>query len=61
MTENNYDGRMHIGDGVYVKYDGYHLVLTANNPITDTVYLDFYVRQALRRVLDQIDKTDEDN
>lgn len=51
---------VHIGDGVYVKYDGYHLVLMANNPVTDTVYLDFYVRQALRRVLDQIDKTEEE-
>lgn len=39
----------YLGDGVYIKNDGYHLVLTAENGIcaTDTIYLDSYVLSAL--------------
>ena len=34
--------KAYIGDGVYVKYDGYHIVVMTNNPDKpdDTVYLD---------------------
>ena len=42
---------VHIGDGVYISFDGYHLILKANNPVTDTVYLDFSVRAELFRIL----------
>lgn len=45
----------HIGDAVYVKYDGYHLIVTANVPTTDTIYLDFGARQELRKAIDAID------
>lgn len=38
---------MHLGDGVYVQYDGYHIVLTANVPTTDTIYLDSHTLYAL--------------
>ena len=41
----------YLGDGVYVKYDGYHLILTANVPTTDTIHLDVHVRSALRELL----------
>ena len=43
----------HIGDGVYVKYDGYHIVLTANVPTTDTIYLDFYTCIELHKTLSE--------
>ena len=51
----------HIGDGVYVKYDGYHLVLMANSHYrpTDTIYLDHYVRSELSRILDGLKDEDE--
>lgn len=46
--------RIHIGDGVYVTWDGYHLVLTANVPTTDTVYLDPKTRKELRELLQKM-------
>ncbi len=45
----------YLGDGVYVKYDGYHLILTANSPTTDTIYLYFGTRQELRKMIDRVD------
>ena len=39
---SNENGWEYIGDGVYVSYDGYHIVLHANsndNP-TDKIYLE---------------------
>ena len=45
--------KVHIGDGVYVENDGYHIILTANVPTTDTIYLDFYTQVALRKLLEQ--------
>ena len=46
----------HIGDDVYVKYDGYHLVLMANSPDkpTDTIYLDHRVRNELAWILNKL-------
>ena len=38
---------VYLGDGVYVKFDGYHIILTANNPTTDTIYLDPHVVNTL--------------
>ena len=48
----------HIGDGVYAKWDGYHLILMANFPDVPTVgiYLDFHVRRQLAKMLEDIDK-----
>lgn len=46
----------HLGDGCYVGYDGYHIVLMANshdNP-TDTVSLDPYVWARLLRWKDRL-------
>ncbi len=45
--------KRHIGDGVYVEYDGYHVVLKANSPDipTDTIHLDAHVQIALRDIL----------
>ena len=55
IDEDHFEPR-HIGDGVYVKYDGFHLILMANSPSnpTDTIYLDHYVRSALSGVLNEI-------
>ena len=46
----------YLGDGLYAKYDGFHIVLMANSHIspTDTVYLDPYVFSALQRFADRI-------
>ena len=53
MDEINSSGyyREHIGDGVYVSEDGYHMILEANVPVTDKIYLDYTVRRALYRML----------
>lgn len=45
---------IHIGDGVYVQYDGYHVVLTANVPTTDVIFLDFDTQVALRKYLERL-------
>ena len=41
----------YIGDGVYVDFDGYHIVLTAENGVyaTDTIALEPPVFEALLR------------
>lgn len=46
----------YIGDGLYAEFDGYHIVIKANDlhRPTDTVYLDFSTAEALR---DYINKT----
>jgi len=52
--------KIYIGDCVYAVYDGYHIVLNANSPTnpTDTVSLDFSVRQELRKLIDEVDVRD---
>lgn len=47
---------LHIGDGVYVSWDGYHLLLTANVPTTDRIALDPHVRDTLLSILRQVDE-----
>ena len=46
----------YLGDGLYAKYDGFHIVLMANSHIspTDTVYLDPHVFASLQRFVDRI-------
>lgn len=51
MPEHQYH---YLGDGVYAKFDGYHIVLSANVPATDTIYLDFPTAAALREFIDKI-------
>jgi len=52
MTEEPY-----IGDGVYCEYDGYHLILsTKDNTGSNTIYLDEYVRENLKKILEPIEK-----
>ena len=48
--------KRHIGDGVYVEYDGYHVILKANSSDipTDTIHLDAGVQIALRNILVEI-------
>jgi hypothetical protein len=52
--------RTYIGDGVYVEYDGYHIVLKANDPNhpTDKIYLDHHTRTELLRIMKEIDDED---
>jgi hypothetical protein len=46
----------HLGDGAYAEYDGYGIVITAENGIvaTDTVYLEPSVLKNLDRYRSQI-------
>lgn len=41
--------KKYLSDGVYADYDGYHIVLTAENGIetTNTIYLDDTTTEAL--------------
>jgi len=41
--------KQYLGDGVYAKFDGYQIVLTAENGIeaTNTIYLDDTVQEVL--------------
>jgi len=41
--------KSYLGDGVYVDYDGYHIILTTENGITatNTIYLEWEVYQNL--------------
>jgi len=43
--------REHLGDGAYVESDGYHVILSANVPMTDRVFLDPHALEALIRYL----------
>lgn len=48
----------YLGDGVYVDWDGYHIILKANdfdNP-TDTIYLDNYVLSAFSKYQERLNK-----
>jgi hypothetical protein len=50
----NYE--VYLGDGVYADFDGYHIVLKANdnqNP-TDTIYLDPAVLRALSNYIERL-------
>ncbi len=40
--------KVYLGDGVYAQYDGFHIVLTAENGIsaTDRIYFDPEVSKA---------------
>lgn len=43
----------YLGDGLYAEYDGYHIVLKANFPTTDTVYIDSHVWASLQKFVKQ--------
>ena len=47
----------YIGDGLYAKFDGYHLQVYTWDGIEmkNQIFLDFQTRQALRRLIDSID------
>lgn len=48
--------KQYLGDGLYADYDGYHIVLTAENGISasDTVYLDPQVYTALMAYVERL-------
>ncbi len=49
------DEKEYLGDGAYVTFDGYHIVLTAENGIraTDTVALE---PEVLNRFIDYVER-----
>lgn len=49
-----------LGDGLYAKFDGYHIEVFSwdGAKTTNQVFLDSSVRQALRKVIDEIDVRD---
>lgn len=49
------DEKQYLGDGAYVNFDGYHVVLTAENGIyaTDTIALD---PEVLERFLKYVER-----
>lgn len=45
----------YLGDGVYADFDGFHIVLTANDGDSDnTIYLDETVMSGLLRYIDYL-------
>jgi hypothetical protein len=48
--------KTYLGDGVYIDFDGYHLILTTNNGIRDTstIYLDPGVQVALVKFIERM-------
>lgn len=53
----NKDQVTYLGDGLYAKFDGYHLEIYSWDGIKmeNQVFLDFPTRQALRNLIDSID------
>lgn len=45
----NINEKKYLGDGVYVRWDGYHIILTTENGIEveNTIFLDRRVMQSL--------------
>jgi hypothetical protein len=43
------DNKDYLGDGVYAEFDGFGIVLMANVPTTDVIYLEPEVLDALVR------------
>jgi hypothetical protein len=54
---------VYLGDGLYAKYDGYHVVLMANSSIspTNTVYLDDNVLTAFLKYIVDVKYTPNDD
>lgn len=48
--------KSYLGDGVYVSFDGYQIVLAVNTPENIVVYLDDYVSDALIDYINTIKK-----
>ena len=51
--------KQYLGDGVYASFDGYHIVLEANVPTTDTIYLERLVAEALIRYINKMSGKEE--
>jgi len=53
---SNTPKKVYLGDGAYAEYDGYGIVLTAENgvEVTDSVYLESNAWENLKRFVDSI-------
>jgi hypothetical protein len=50
------ESEAYLGDGVYAKFDGYYIILKANVPTTDTIFLEPAVYESLLKFAERIDK-----
>ena len=57
MTREEIEKKDYLGDGAYVKFDGYHVVLTTEDGIniTNTVALEPSVLAAFKRYIDRLE------
>lgn len=48
----------YLGDGVYVMWDGYHVVIMANSHIqpTDVIYFDPYVLKSFMKYVERLER-----
>lgn len=55
-TNQKPDTKVYLGDAVFAAYDGYHVVLTTENgiAITNEIYLEPHVYQALIKYVEQL-------
>ena len=51
--------KKYLGDGVYVEWDGYFIILTTENGIgaTNRIILDFSVIESLENYIDSLSET----
>ena len=54
QLESLMEAPRHIGDGVYVSYDGYHVNIAVNDHRNHVVALDHHVQDALTDYISQI-------
>ena len=56
MVEENVQHKLHIGDGVYVHFDGYHVVLETSNGLetTNEIFLEPEVIVAFQQYLTKL-------
>lgn len=58
---NYVEDKEYLGDGVYAEYDGLGIVLKANEPTTDTIYLEFMTMEMLIRFYEKVKKKKRKN
>ena len=63
MTDSTKTIAEHLGDGAYVTYNGYEIIVTANHhdpqEASDKVYIDPNGIKNLKRFIERVDKLNE--